>query len=111
MTIISTVLGQIFHAIPTSITQGIPYDDYIAVAAFTYFGIKTLYDASQLKDGMPSGIDEERAEAEEVVSELEATTATKTTNENRNNTIALFIQIFSLVFAAEIGESPSLMSL
>lgn len=101
MTIISTVLGQIFHAIPSSITQGIPYDDYIAIIAFTYFGIKTLYDANQLQDGKSSGIDEERAEAEEVVSELTSSVAT---NDNRNNTIALFIQIFSLVFAAEIGK-------
>ena len=48
MTIISTVLGQIFHAVPSSLTQGVPFDDYIAVAAFSYFGIKTLYDASQI---------------------------------------------------------------
>jgi putative Ca2+/H+ antiporter (TMEM165/GDT1 family) len=105
MTIISTVLGQIFHAIPSSITQGVPYDDYIAIIAFTYFGIKTLYDANQLQDGKSSGIDEERAEAEEVVSELTSTVA----NDNRNNTIALFIQIFSLVFAAEIGKLTTLL--
>ena len=48
MTIISTVLGQIFHAVPSSLTQGVPFDDYIAVAAFSYFGLKTLYDASQI---------------------------------------------------------------
>ena len=105
MTIISTVLGQIFHAIPSSITQGVPYDDYIAIIAFTYFGIKTLYDANQLQDGKSSGIDEERAEAEEVVSELSSSVA----NDNRNNTIALFIQIFSLVFAAEIGNLTTLL--
>lgn len=105
MTIISTVLGQIFHAIPSSITQGVPYDDYIAIIAFTYFGIKTLYDANQLQDGKSSGIDEERAEAEEVVSELTSSVA----NDNRNNTIALFIQIFSLVFAAEIGNLTTLL--
>ena len=105
MTIISTVLGQIFHAIPSSITQGVPYDDYVAIIAFTYFGIKTLYDANQLQDGKSSGIDEERAEAEEVVSELSSSVA----NDNRNNTIALFIQIFSLVFAAEIGNLTTLL--
>ena len=27
------------------------------VAAFMYFGLKTLYDASQIKDGEPSGIE------------------------------------------------------
>jgi hypothetical protein len=56
MTVISTVLGQLFHAVPSSLTQGIPFDDYIAVAAFTYFGIKTLYDASQLEGDDNAGI-------------------------------------------------------
>jgi hypothetical protein len=36
--------------------KGIPFDDYIAVAAFTYFGIKTLYDASQLEGDDNAGI-------------------------------------------------------
>lgn len=30
MTIISTVLGQLFHAVPPELTKGVPYDDYIA---------------------------------------------------------------------------------
>ena len=52
--------------------------DYIAVAAFSYFGLKTLYDASQLSDGDNSGIAEEKEDAEKTVEEL------KTENENRN---------------------------
>ncbi len=103
MTVISCVLGQIFHAVPTSFTQGIPFDDYVAVAAFTYFGIKTLYDASQLERDN-EGMDEEKAEAEEEVEKL-------TADQKRKSTIALILQTFSLVFAAEIGDRSFLSTI
>lgn len=104
MTVISTVLGQLFHAVPTSLTQGIPFDDYIAVAAFSYFGIKTLYDASQLKGDDNAGILEEQAEAEKTVQEL-------TADQKRKSSIALIVQTFSLVFAAEIGDRSFLSTI
>lgn len=103
MTVISCVLGQIFHAVPTSLTQGIPFDDYVAIAAFTYFGIKTLYDASQLERDN-EGMDEEKAEAEEEVEKL-------TADQKRKSTIALIVQTFSLVFAAEIGDRSFLSTI
>mmetsp|Transcript_3926 Transcript_3926/g.8855 ORF Transcript_3926/g.8855 Transcript_3926/m.8855 type:complete len:271 (+) Transcript_3926:146-958(+) len=103
MTVISTVLGQIFHAVPSSLTQGIPFDDYVAVAAFSYFGIKTLLDASKLEEGDSSGIAEEKAEAEEIVDELNP--------EKLNSTVSLLIQTFSLVFAAEIGDRSFLSTI
>jgi putative Ca2+/H+ antiporter (TMEM165/GDT1 family) len=104
MTVISTLIGQLFHAVPASLTQGIPYDDYIAVAAFAYFGLKTLYDASQLASDDNSGIEEEQAEAEEVVEKA-------TSEQKRRSTIALLIQIFTLVFAAEIGDRSFLSTI
>lgn len=104
MTIISTVLGQIFHAIPESLTQGIPFDDIVAVAAFSYFGLKTLLDASKLEAGDNSGIEEEKAEAEEVVDEL-------TQDEKRKSIIAKILQTFTLVFAAEIGDRSFLSTI
>jgi len=104
MTIISTVLGQAFHAVPSSLTQGIPFDDYVAVAAFTYFGVKTLMDASKLSDGDSSGIEEEKAEAEEIVQEV-------TADQKRKSVVALILQTFSLVFAAEIGDRSFLSTI
>jgi putative Ca2+/H+ antiporter (TMEM165/GDT1 family) len=101
MTVISTILGQVFHAVPSSISQGIPFDDYVAVAAFSYFGIKTLYDASKMSMDNNSGIEEELEEAEESVAKLN----------KRDSLIALFIQIFSLVFAAEIGDRSFLSTI
>jgi hypothetical protein len=69
MTIISVLIGQIFHAVPPGISQGIPLDDVAAVIAFAFFGLKTLKEASEIKDGDNSGVDEEYEEAVEVVDE------------------------------------------
>jgi putative Ca2+/H+ antiporter (TMEM165/GDT1 family) len=94
MTIISTILGQTFHAVPPSLSKGVPFDDIIAVIAFTYFGLKTLYDASKLAIDDNTGIEEEKEEAEKSIAEIS----------KRNSLLVLLAQIFSLVFAAEIGD-------
>lgn len=67
MTIISVLIGQIFHAVPPGISQGIPLDDIAAVLAFAFFGVKTLKEASEIEDGDNSGVDEEYEEAVEEV--------------------------------------------
>ena len=67
MTIISVLIGQIFHAVPAGITQGLPLDDIAAVLAFAFFGLKTLKDASEIEEGGESGMDEEYEDAVEAV--------------------------------------------
>jgi putative Ca2+/H+ antiporter (TMEM165/GDT1 family) len=66
MTIISVVIGQVFHAVPSGIADGIPLDDVAAVIAFTFFGIKTLKDALDI-DEEGGSMEEEFEEAEEDV--------------------------------------------
>ena len=66
MTVISVIIGQVFHAVPSGIAEGIPLDDVAAVLAFTFFGLKTLKEALDLDEGS-SVMDEELAEAEEEV--------------------------------------------
>jgi putative Ca2+/H+ antiporter (TMEM165/GDT1 family) len=77
MTIISVLIGQIFHVIPSGIAEGIPLDDVAAVLAFTFFGFKTLKEALDMEEGT-SVMDEEFEEAEEAVegsdTEKQATT-------------------------------------
>ena len=68
MTVISVVIGQVFHAVPSGIADGIPLDDIAAVLAFAFFGFKTLKDALDMEEG-ESVMDEEFAEAEEDVEE------------------------------------------
>lgn len=105
MTVISVVIGQLFHAVPPGLTKGVPYDDYIAVAAFAYFGAKTLYEAITSDEGEVSGIEEEEAEAEKAVEDFTAK------NKVSQTTLALLAQTFSLVFAAEIGDRSFLSTI
>jgi len=102
MTIISVLIGQIFHAVPSGIAQGIPLDDVVAVLAFTFFGVKTLVEAFDEEGGV---MDEELEEAEEVVEELEKGGVISS---------AAFSQIgsiFGLVFAAEFGDRSFLSTI
>ena len=67
MTIISVVIGQVFHAVPSGIANGVPLDDVAAVFAFAYFGVKILAEAFESNDEGKSAMDEELEEAEETV--------------------------------------------
>jgi putative Ca2+/H+ antiporter (TMEM165/GDT1 family) len=99
MTILSVIIGQIFHIVPTfgGITDGIPLDDVAAAIAFAFFGVKILKEAIEMEDGT-SMMDEEFAEAEETVKDNE-----KKVLLNQNK-IGQIISIFGLVFAAEFGD-------
>ena len=68
MTILATLIGQIFHVVPSGLGEGLPLDDIAACIAFAFFGLKTLKDALDMEEG-ESIMDEELAEAEETVSE------------------------------------------
>ena len=68
MTVISVIIGQIFHVVPAGLSNGVPLDDVAAVLAFAFFGFKTLKDALDMEEGT-SAMDEELAEAEETVEE------------------------------------------
>jgi putative Ca2+/H+ antiporter (TMEM165/GDT1 family) len=103
MTLLSVVIGQIFHIVPTFngsgilADHGIPLDDVAAAIAFAFFGIKILKEAIEMEDGT-SMMDEEFAEAEETVKDNEKKVVF---NQNR---IGQIISIFGLVFAAEFGD-------
>jgi putative Ca2+/H+ antiporter (TMEM165/GDT1 family) len=97
MTIISVCIGQLFHAVPTGLIGdgiSIPWDDVAAVAAFAFFGIKTLRDALAMEDGSGGAMGEELEEAKQVVDEQDTT----------KSIIQTILGIFGLVFAAEFGD-------
>jgi len=104
MTIISVLIGQIFHAVPTGIADGFPLDDVAAVLAFAFFGIKTLKEAFDMEEG-ESVMDEELAEAEEDVEKLSGDGSIKRTPWGQ------IASIFTLVFAAEFGDRSFLSTI
>jgi putative Ca2+/H+ antiporter (TMEM165/GDT1 family) len=126
MTIVSVIIGQIFHAVPAGIAGGIPLDDVAAVLAFAFFGFKTLKEALEIDEGgdgvsnesndnndqstevkkMKSGMDEELAEAQEVVNEFSS--LRPSTNGNVGGQL---VAIFALVFAAEFGDRSFLSTI
>ena len=94
MTAISVVIGQVFHAVPTSITRGLPLDDYIAIVSFLYFGVKSLLDALAVEeDG--AGIAEERTDAEETL---------QNANIDTTGGWPLVAEACTLTLAAEVGD-------
>ena len=66
MTILSVMIGQLFHAVPAGLGRGIPLDDVAAVLAFAFFGFNTLKEALEVTEG-ESTMEEELADAEETV--------------------------------------------
>jgi putative Ca2+/H+ antiporter (TMEM165/GDT1 family) len=101
MTIISVVIGQLFHAVPAGLLgdgMSIPFDDIAAVIAFAFFGIKILRDALAIDESSESGggsMDEELEEAKQAVNEQDTM---------NKSTIQTILGIFTLVFAAEFGD-------
>jgi len=105
MTVISVIIGQLFHAVPPGLSQGLPLDDIAAVVAFAFFGLKTLKEASDIDDSADgkSGMDEEFEEAEEAVE------GSRTIKEV--TAWGKIISTFGLVFAAEFGDRSFLSTI
>lgn len=102
MTVLSVLIGQIFHAVPSGFGEGLPLDDIAAAAAFAFFGIKTLMEALQM-DENSSIMDEELADAQETVDSSRTVKEITWTGQ--------LISIFTLVFAAEFGDRSFLSTI
>jgi len=99
MTAISVAIGQIFHAVPTSLTRGLPIDDYVAIASFLYFGVKSLLDALNVET-VGEGIAEERADAEDTLESVDVTGGWP-----------LVVEACTLTIAAEVGDRSQLATI
>lgn len=98
MTVFSVLIGQIFHAVPTGLTGGLPIDDIVAVGSFSYFGLRSLRDAASSDEG---GMEDEREEAEE---ELEKAGVAR-------GRWAVIGEAFTLTAAAELGDRSQLTTI
>lgn len=98
MTVISVVIGQVFHALPTSLNSSIPFDDYAAAALLLWFGFQNLRDGL----AMSNEEDEELRDAEEVVEGAGG-------GKNSGPTgVRVVTETSSLIFLAEWGDKSML---
>lgn len=100
MTVISVVIGQIFHALPTSLNASIPFDDYAAVALLLWFGFQNIRDGLSMKEDD----NEELQDAKDVVEE-------KSSGEDSPNSstgVRVVAETSSLIFLAEWGDKSML---
>lgn len=97
MTVISVSIGQIFHALPSSLNTSIPFDDYAAVALLLWFGYQNIRDAI----GMTQDDDDELQDAKDVV-------AGKSAEQKSTSSMRVVTETSSLIFLAEWGDKSML---
>ena len=88
---------------PAGLTNGLPLDDYVACAAFAYFGYRTLSEAIAMEDDEKGG---ELEDAEEALREV-----SEGADSNKSDFWRLVAQTFGLVFAAEFGDRSFLSTI
>ncbi|KAF2285589.1 hypothetical protein GH714_005647 [Hevea brasiliensis] len=109
MTILSVVIGRIFHSVPAQFQTTLPIGEYAAVTLLMFFGLKSIKDAwdlpsNEVKSGEKSGLElDEYAEAEELVKEKVSRRLT--------NPFEIVWKSFSLVFFAEWGDRSMLATI
>lgn len=109
MTVLSVIIGRIFHSVPAQFQTTLPVGEYAAVALLLFFGLKSIKDAWDLpsaavKEGEENtGNLDEYTEAEELVKEK--------ASKRISNPLEILWKSFSLVFFAEWGDRSMLATI
>lgn len=109
MTILSVIIGRIFHSVPAQFQTTLPIGEYAAVTLLMFFGLKSIKDAWELpSNDVKSGDSDtpelgEYAEAEELVKEK--------VSKRLSNPLEILWKSFSLVFFAEWGDRSMLATI
>ncbi|KAL9386600.1 hypothetical protein Peur_019724 [Populus x canadensis] len=107
MTILSVVIGRIFHSVPAQFQTTLPIGEYAAVTLLMFFGLKSIKDAwdlptNDVKTGDKSSPElDEYSEAEKLVKVSKLLT----------NPFEIVWKSFSLVFFAEWGDRSMLATI
>ncbi|KAJ7004697.1 hypothetical protein D5086_007367 [Populus alba] len=107
MTILSVVIGRIFHSVPAQFQTTLPIGEYAAVTLLMFFGLKSIKDAwdlptNDVKSGNESSPElDEYSEAEKLVKVSKLLT----------NPFEIVWKSFSLVFFAEWGDRSMLATI
>lgn len=109
MTILSVIIGRIFHSVPAQFQTTLPIGEYAAVTLLMFFGLKSIKDAWELpaidvKNGDNDSPElGEYAEAEELVKEK--------ASKRLSNPLEILWKSFGLVFFAEWGDRSMLATI
>lgn len=108
MTVLSVIIGRIFHSVPSKFQTTLPVGEYAAVALLTFFGLSSIKNAWELpsatsKDNKRSTELGELAEAEELVKEK--------VDKRLTNPLEIIWKSFSVVFFAEWGDRSMLATI
>ncbi|KAJ0034363.1 hypothetical protein Pint_25279 [Pistacia integerrima] len=109
MTVLSVIIGIMFHSVPAQFQTTLPIGEYAAVTLLMFFGLKSIKDAWDLpsyvaKSGDKSGPGlDEFVEAEELVKEK--------VSKRLSNPLEIIWKSFSLVFFAEWGDRSMLATI
>ncbi|XP_042065141.1 protein PAM71-homolog, chloroplastic-like isoform X2 [Salvia splendens] len=109
MTVLSVIIGRIFHSVPAQFQTTLPIGEYAAVTLLVFFGLKAIKDAwdlpsAEAKTGESSNQESvEFTEAEELVKEK--------ASKRLSNPLEVIWKSFSLVFFAEWGDRSMLATI
>ncbi|CAA2951317.1 GDT1 2, chloroplastic [Olea europaea subsp. europaea] len=106
MTVLSVVIGRIFHSVPAQFQTTLPIGEYAAIALLIFFGLKSIKDAWDLPSTVAKTGDQgsgEFVEAEELVKE--------NASKQLSNPLEVLWKSFSLIFFAEWGDRSMLATI
>lgn len=109
MTILSVVIGRIFHSVPSQFQTTLPIGEYTAVSLLLFFGLKSIKDAWCLPSTMSKGGDKSKPELDEYV-EAEELVKEKVSI-RLSNPLEVIWKSFSLIFFAEWGDRSMLATI
>ncbi|XP_073155391.1 protein PAM71-homolog, chloroplastic-like [Henckelia pumila] len=109
MTILSVIIGRIFHSVPAQFQTTLPIGEYAAVALLMFFGLKSIKDAWDLPSKVAETDDQSNKESDEFA-EAEELVKEKASN-HLSNPLEVLWKSFSLIFFAEWGDRSMLATI
>ncbi|KAI3455123.1 hypothetical protein Pfo_011786 [Paulownia fortunei] len=109
MSILSVIIGLIFHSVPSQFQTTLPIGEYAAVTLLMFFGLKSIKDAWDLPSAVAKTGDRGNQESDEFV-EAEELLKEKVSKQ-LSNPLEVLWKSFSLVFFAEWGDRSMLATI
>ncbi|KAL0441835.1 UNVERIFIED_CONTAM: protein PAM71-, chloroplastic [Sesamum radiatum] len=109
MTILSVVIGLIFHSVPSQFQTTLPIGEYAAVTLLMFFGLKSIKDAWDIPSTVAKTGEQGNQESDEFV-EAEELVKEKV-SKRLSNPLEVLWKSFSLVFFAEWGDRSMLATI